>query len=105
MKQNQRRSLSFHRNKFASRTASLAVAVWCVTLAAPAAAYVGPGAGITMLGALWAVLAGILLVLAGILIWPIKALLRRRKRMAAGADQTDMATTDGAKESAKAAAE
>jgi len=47
--------------------------------AGPAMAYIGPGAGISMLGALWAVIAGIVLAIAGLLIWPIRALLRRRK--------------------------
>lgn len=42
-------------------------------------AYVGPGAGITMLGALWAVILAVLFVVGGILILPIRALLRRRK--------------------------
>jgi hypothetical protein len=47
-----------------------------------AAAYVGPGAGLSMLGALWAVLVAILFALAGLLIWPIRAMRRRRKELA-----------------------
>jgi hypothetical protein len=47
-----------------------------------AAAYVGPGAGLTMLGALWAVIAAILFALAGLVIWPIRAMRRRRKQLA-----------------------
>ncbi len=43
-------------------------------------AYVGPGVGITLLGALWAVLAAVILAIVGILVWPIRALLRRRRR-------------------------
>jgi hypothetical protein len=50
-----------------------------VTVAAPAMAYVGPGAGITMLGALWAVIAAVVLAIGGILIWPIRRLLSRSK--------------------------
>ena len=42
-------------------------------------AYVGPGAGISFLGALWAVISAILLAIGGFLIWPIRAMLRRRK--------------------------
>lgn len=48
--------------------------------AAPAAAYIGPGAGITMLGALWGVLMAILLAVGAVLYWPIKMLLRRRRK-------------------------
>jgi uncharacterized iron-regulated membrane protein len=40
-------------------------------------AYVGPGAGITMLSALWAV---ILAVGGGILFWPIRSLLRKLRK-------------------------
>lgn len=48
--------------------------------ASPAMAYVGPGAGITMLGALWAVLATVGLALAGLFIRPLRVMLRRRKQ-------------------------
>jgi len=53
-----------------------------VILANPAVAYVGPGAGLTMLGALWAVIAAVALVLVGIVIWPVRLYLRRRKATA-----------------------
>jgi hypothetical protein len=45
-----------------------------------AGAYVGPGAGITMLGALWAVLVAVALTVGFILFWPVRVLLRRRRR-------------------------
>ncbi|NIU74102.1 MAG: hypothetical protein GWN71_11090, partial [Gammaproteobacteria bacterium] len=43
-------------------------------------AYVGPGAGLSLVGALWALLLaiGALLVFAGL--WPVKRLLRRTGR-------------------------
>ncbi len=50
-----------------------------LTLSAPAMAYIGPGAGITMLGALWGVIVAVVLALGAVLFWPIRALLRRRK--------------------------
>ena len=50
-----------------------------LTLSAPASAYIGPGAGITMLGALWGVVVAVALALGAVLFWPIRALLRRRK--------------------------
>ena len=58
--------------------AGIAVAV----LPQAAAAYVGPGAGLTMLGALWAVIAAVLFAVAGLVIWPIRAMRRRRKQLA-----------------------
>lgn len=51
-----------------------------------AQAYVGPGAGITMLGALWAVILAVVFALAGILIWPVRALLHRRRSAASAAE-------------------
>lgn len=41
--------------------------------------YVGPGAGITLIGSLWAILVAIGLALSGIVAWPIRRLIRRRK--------------------------
>lgn len=54
----------------------LLVTLW----ASPALAYIGPGAGITMLSALWGVVVAIALALAAVLFWPIRALVRRRKK-------------------------
>jgi len=48
----------------------------------PAMAYIGPGAGITMLSALWGVAVAIVLAIAAILFWPIRSLLRRRRKPA-----------------------
>ncbi len=48
-------------------------------LAPPAIAYVGPGAGITLLGALWAVVAAVVLAVMGVMIWPLRLLWRRLK--------------------------
>lgn len=42
-------------------------------------AYVGPGAGITMLGALWAVVISILLAVIAILFWPVRFLIRKMR--------------------------
>lgn len=44
-----------------------------------ALAYVGPGAGITLLGALWGLIAGVVLAIGIILFWPLRLLLRKRK--------------------------
>jgi hypothetical protein len=50
-----------------------------LTVSGPAMAYIGPGAGITMLGALWGVVVAVVLAIGAVLFWPIRALLRRKK--------------------------
>ena len=57
------------------------LALW----AGPAAAYIGPGAGITMLGALWGVVVAVALALGAVLFWPIRILLRKRRKAQASA--------------------
>lgn len=61
----------------------LILAVWTFCLvalgSAPAMAYIGPGVGISMLGALWAVIATIVVALIGIVLWPLRAMLKRRR--------------------------
>lgn len=66
-------------------TAALLAALPLLLAALPAFAYIGPGAGITMLGALWGVVVAVLLALGAVLFWPIRALLRRRKPAATAA--------------------
>jgi hypothetical protein len=64
------------------------VALFCLLaascLAAPAQAYVGPGAGVTLIGALLGLLSAILLALWAVVRWPIRRLLARRKAAQAG---------------------
>ena len=66
----------------ASILALVAGGVAVVGLPHAAAAYVGPGAGLTMLGALWAVIAAVVFALAGLVIWPVRAMRRRRRELA-----------------------
>lgn len=51
--------------------------------ATPADAYLGPGAGLGMLGSLLAVGGALLLALAGIVVLPLRMLLKRRRKAAA----------------------
>ena len=44
-----------------------------------AEAYVGPGAGISVLGSLLSILATIFVAIGAILFWPVRKYLRRRK--------------------------
>jgi membrane protein implicated in regulation of membrane protease activity len=56
----------------------------------PAIAYVGPGAGLSLLGAFWGLAVAILAALAFVIVWPVRRLMRARRRPAepatAGAD-------------------
>lgn len=69
---------------------ALALAVIVGTMPEAAHAYFGPGAGITMLGALWGVILAVGFAIFAFLAWPIRALLRKRKKPA---DAAAAATT------------
>jgi hypothetical protein len=67
------------------RKLPLLVASLCLIAAAtPAFAYIGPGAGITMLGALWGVIVAVALAVGAVLFYPIRVIMRRFKRPTAG---------------------
>lgn len=63
----------------------LAIALILAPFAA-AQAYVGPGAGLSLLGALWGVIAAIGAALLFVILWPIRRMMRRRKSEAAARD-------------------
>lgn len=64
-----------------SKVALIPFALSTLLLAVPAHAYVGPGAGLSLLGALWALLAAIAAAVIFVIAWPIRR-MRRRKREA-----------------------
>ena len=65
----------------------------CAALALPtsAYAYVGPGAGISLLGALWGLILGVVIALGILIIWPIR-MMRKRKAEQQAADADSGAT-------------
>lgn len=63
----------------AARTAAAAAAFIVAVLPTAAFAYVGPGAGLSLLGALWALLVAVGLAIAFIIAWPVRRMLRRRR--------------------------
>jgi hypothetical protein len=60
----------------------LGVGLFVMALAPAALAYVGPGAGLSMLGALLAVIAVVLATVVGLVLWPLRMLTRRGKAKA-----------------------
>ena len=51
-------------------------------LAAPAHAYMGPGAGLGMLGSLVAVVGAVLIALVGLFVLPVRIIIKRRRKAA-----------------------
>lgn len=58
----------------------VAIALALSLFTTPAFAYIGPGAGITVLGALWGVVVAVVLAVVAVLLWPLRVLFRRRRR-------------------------
>lgn len=58
-----------------------AICSFAVAALAPsvAFAYVGPGAGLSLLGALWALIAAIATAVLFVVAWPIRKAMRRRQ--------------------------
>ena len=57
-----------------------AVAIMIVCLSAdPAAAYVGPGAGLTLIGSVVAIVAAVLIALVGLVLFPLRLLMKKIK--------------------------
>jgi membrane protein implicated in regulation of membrane protease activity len=57
----------------------LASAVIVLSGAAPALAYVGPGAGLSLVGAFWGLLVAVFAAFAFVILWPLRRLFRRRR--------------------------
>jgi type VI protein secretion system component VasK len=72
------------------QAALLAIGASAAVLAAsPAFAYVGPGAGLTLLGALWGLILAVVVCVGFILLWPIRRMMRRRRQATADHQAVD----------------
>jgi len=67
---------------------TVTIAAATLLTALPAQAYVGPGAGLSLLSALWAVLAAVFVAVGFVLLWPIRKMMRNRKRAQQGTSNT-----------------
>ena len=63
-------------------------------------AYVGPGAGLSLLGALWGLLLAIGAALAFVIMWPVRRFMKRlrEKRESIAADEGSLSGPDGTTE-------
>ena len=68
-------------------------------VSAPALAYVGPGAGISVLGSLLGILATIVLAIAAIVMWPLRKMMKKKKA-AAAENSAEASTADADSEQA-----
>lgn len=71
-------------------------AAFVLVAPATALAYVGPGAGLSLLGALWALIAAIATAFLFIFAWPLRKMLRRRRAAREAAMRDDHAGPAGA---------
>jgi hypothetical protein len=58
-----------------------------------AEAYVGPGAGISVLGSLLGILATIVVAIGAIILWPVRKMMKRKKAAAAAAETASADTS------------
>jgi|GEM_PF-1009856 membrane associated rhomboid family serine protease len=61
--------------------------VLVLSLADPAAAYIGPGAGLSLVAAFWALIATIGAALGFIILYPLRRMQRRRRAARASAPE------------------
>lgn len=67
--------------KLPSSTQAALVAALCAAAALwvePAVAYVGPGAGLSLLGALWGLVIAVAAAIGFVIAWPVRRMLRSR---------------------------
>ena len=69
---------------------------WPHWSASPALAYVGPGAGLTLLGALWGLILAVVMSVGFIVLWPFRRLMRRNKQDRLARETTGAAGDDDA---------
>ncbi|WGF87428.1 hypothetical protein [Marinivivus vitaminiproducens] len=59
-----------------------------IGLTEPAFAYIGPGAGLSLLGAVWGLFVALLAAVGFLLLWPLRRMMRRSKAGTNAATET-----------------
>ena len=88
------------RLKVVQKIIQIIVLLALATMPAAAFAYVGPGAGISLLGALWGLIVGVVMAISVILFWPVRIMLRKRKARREAAASEAQETEQNARPSA-----
>ncbi len=65
-----------------------------LTIGQDASAYIGPGAGLSMLGAFWGVVIAVLAALSFLLLWPIRRMFKKSSATSANTTEAG-AEVDG----------
>jgi len=60
-----------------------------LAVSSPALAYIGPGAGISVLGSLLGILGTIVVALGAVVLWPIRKVIKRRKQQKQTAEEAN----------------
>jgi hypothetical protein len=68
-----------------TRIPAILILIGAATASNAAFAYVGPGAGLTLLGALWGLLAAVCAALAFVVMWPLRQWRKRVRAERSGA--------------------
>ena len=67
--------------------------ITALLLSSPVSAYIGPGAGISVLGSLLGIVVTIVVAIGAIVMWPLRKMLKKRRKSSAEATAGDPATT------------
>lgn len=77
------------REKLGNTAFAAVLSVVLASVASPALAYIGPGAGISAIGTFFAVIGAVVLLIVGFLWYPVKRMLRKKKEAPAQASTAD----------------
>lgn len=76
-------------------TTIVALAIILLAPLSPALAYIGPGAGISVVGSLLSIFATFFVAIGAIIIWPLRKLMKRRKALRESPPGQETAQTGG----------